>query len=475
MSSAKIIENPEIPGLECFLPPPPPPPPAPLVALPKCNSLMASTEQQQQPVTAEETTTGLSSGETAINLTSLEPTSFANLPVPTPYIMHPTTMQPQTPGQPAAPWWVPTEADTSELYGRWYDTTYKAAAATIASPTIQVTGKAKNKYYKRKNEFIDPAQDAEKVASAQRELSALMKPLKCDLCNAVMNSTLQAKLHYDGKPHQKKVSMFLNQSVKKQKTEDGQITSTTNDWQNYCDICKTWFTSQTDATQHYAGKKHIRAANGGRRSRPSKKSQNQNQYSQIDPTNRFGIGMAFQTEATPAAGQQQPVVPESGVTQAIPPTTPAPGAIAATGTGTGTGTGPGTTPTATAAPGTVYTPPTYPTPLRCDLCGVSANRQDQLETHKRGARHLRMLRLNGLPVPDPGVENETTPATPGPIDYSIYRTPSGQYYCAPCNLSLNSESTFAQHVESKKHKNQSNPKSPSNSTMASKKARFKKK
>lgn len=51
-----------------------------------------------------------------------------------------------------------------------------------------------------------------------------------------MNSTLQAKLHYDGKPHQKKVSMFLNQSVKKQKTEDGQVSSTTSDWQNYCDV-----------------------------------------------------------------------------------------------------------------------------------------------------------------------------------------------------------------------------------------------
>jgi len=52
-----------------------------------------------------------------------------------------------------------------------------------------------------------------------------------------MNSTLQAKLHYDGKPHQKKVSMFLNQSVKKQKTEDGHVSSTTNnDWQNYCDV-----------------------------------------------------------------------------------------------------------------------------------------------------------------------------------------------------------------------------------------------
>lgn len=51
---------------------------------------------------------------------------------------------------------------------------------------------------------------------------------------------------------------------------------------------------------------------------------------------------------------------------------------------------------------------------------------------------------------------------------------AGQYYCAPCNLSLNSETTFAQHVESKKHKNQSNPKLP-NAAVAAKKARFKKK
>lgn len=31
---------------------------------------------------------------------------------------------------------------------------------------------------------------SEKVASAQRELSALMKPLKCDLCNAVVRTIL---------------------------------------------------------------------------------------------------------------------------------------------------------------------------------------------------------------------------------------------------------------------------------------------
>lgn len=60
-----------------------------------------------------------------------------------------------------------------------------------------------------------------------------------------MNSTLQAKLHYDGKPHQKKVSMFLNQSVKKQKTEDGQVSSTTTDWQNYCDVSSWMFNLST--------------------------------------------------------------------------------------------------------------------------------------------------------------------------------------------------------------------------------------
>ena len=30
-------------------------------------------------------------------------------------------------------------------------------------------------------------------------------------------------------------------------------------------------------------------------------------------------------------------------------------------------------------------------------------------------------------------------------DYSAFRTPSGQYYCAACNLSLNSDSQFGQH------------------------------
>lgn len=37
-------------------------------------------------------------------------------------------------------------------------------------------------------------------------------------------------------------------------------------------------------------------------------------------------------------------------------------------------------------------------------------------------------------------------------DLSVYRTPSGYYYCNPCNLTLNSEIQFNQHLGSKKHR-----------------------
>lgn len=443
MSASKTIENPEVPGLECLLPPPPPPPPP--VSLSTEATAAGTQQQSQKPPQDQQLSENLAATSTPV-LTPGEFPTTAN----SQYFIHPA-VKTQSP----APWWVPNDADSPELYdsqyAQWYEATYKVP------PPVNFSSKTKSKYYKRKSEFIDPAQDAEKVASAQRELSALMKPLKCDLCNAVMNSTLQAKLHYEGKPHQKKVSMFLNQSVKKLKTEDsGQVSSTTEaDWNTYCEICKTWFTSQTDAIQHYAGKKHLRAATGGPRVKPPKKYQSQNQYSQVDSSGRFGIGMAFQ--ADPPAVIVPPLAEAAIVVPVVPPVPIAPVPI----------------PVPVSVPR--YTPPPYPTPLRCDLCGVSTNRQDQLDTHRRGARHLRMLRMNGLPVPDPVPETETLPAASGPIDYSIYRTPSGQYYCAPCNLSLNSESSFAQHVESKKHKNQLNPKSPSTAATSAKKTKLKKK
>ncbi|KAK2162049.1 hypothetical protein LSH36_105g03000 [Paralvinella palmiformis] len=45
----------------------------------------------------------------------------------------------------------------------------------------------------------------------------------------------------------------------------------------------------------------------------------------------------------------------------------------------------------------------------------------------------------------------TTGATP-PDDLSLYRTPSGAYYCPSCNVTLSSDGLFVQHMESRKHK-----------------------
>lgn len=37
------------------------------------------------------------------------------------------------------------------------------------------------------------------------------------------------------------------------------------------------------------------------------------------------------------------------------------------------------------------------------------------------------------------------------LDYSIYRTPTGSYYCKTCNITLSTELMFVQHLGSKKH------------------------
>jgi Zinc-finger double-stranded RNA-binding len=36
-------------------------------------------------------------------------------------------------------------------------------------------------------------------------------------------------------------------------------------------------------------------------------------------------------------------------------------------------------------------------------------------------------------------------------DISIYRTPSGQFYCGTCDLTVVSENLMLQHLDSKKH------------------------
>lgn len=404
MSKLNMIENPEIPGLEVSLPPIPPPPPPPIISMKEPN--VVSSEQITSTVLNLPITSGVTLVDSQPIITN-EQIGFDNY---------------EGSQKHQVPWWIPTENEGLDNY-QWFDNNQVNNINDIKTNQTNL---------KRKIDNVDGIEDAQLVACAQKELAALMEPLKCNLCNAIMNSPPQAKLHYEGKPHQKKVSMFLNQSVKKIKGDNGQIncTSAAKDWDSHCEICKAWFTSQIDAQQHFSGKKHIKAmANASKQEIPKK---NQNQVPVEPLTGRFDIDFVpkdtqnlIVNEVTTA-----PVVLSSEVTQVSQvsslPTTPMyePGAT------------------------------TYGGALRCELCGISTNRLDQLESHRRGTKHIKMVKQKGLLNNNNNGTLEDNQLKTSTVNYAINRTPSGSYYCATCNKSFNCENSFAQHVESKKHKNQ---------------------
>ena len=124
----------------------------------------------------------------------------------------------------------------------------------------------------------------------------------------------------------------------------------------------------------------------------------------------------------------------------------------------------------------------------CQPCGVTATSQVQLDMHLNGRNHkTRKAKLTPITSATslgtlvhqitnvkPSIMKSVTSSSsvkkgkvsfqltqpkldtpevkPKKKDYSIYRTPSGQYYCALCNLCVNSENQFVQHVASRKHK-----------------------
>lgn len=118
----------------------------------------------------------------------------------------------------------------------------------------------------------------------------------------------------------------------------------------------------------------------------------------------------------------------------------------------------------------------------CKLCDISVTSEMHMRLHLVGAKHAKKLRQLGEPpyadVPhtlSQCILEETTAKRPkhintvtanavvassaavasdggaNAVDYSVFRTPSGQYYCQMCDLSVTSEVTLAQHFASKRH------------------------
>lgn len=220
------------------------------------------------------------------------------------------------------------------------------------------------------------------------------------------------------------------------------------------------------------------------------------QIPEEDPNNRFSIGESFlkpkqsQNDAADAKNPSQSLiqseliaVPDS-VLNLTPPPPPLDDGDAA-------------------APGNLYLsrasdsivlPPTIPVIPRttteslaelskyCEICDINVTSEMHMRLHLNGAKHAKKLRQLGEPphteAPDMLAQCIISPAkfkrkhssaaatvaavattvttttlieSTATSDFSVFRTPSGQYYCQICDLSVTSEVTLSQHFSSKRH------------------------
>ena len=95
-----------------------------------------------------------------------------------------------------------------------------------------------------------------------QELLARCKPLHCELCSCQATSPVQAKMHYEGKTHDKNVRNFFltqqgNVTVLPQKLVTSEKKPKISESRGpHCEICDILFTSQTQSEQHLLGKNH---------------------------------------------------------------------------------------------------------------------------------------------------------------------------------------------------------------------------
>ena len=117
--------------------------------------------------------------------------------------------------------------------------------------------------------------------------SSQCKPLHCQLCNSQATSPVQAKMHYEGKTHDKNVrNFFLSWSGNTRHVVPQKVVTSEKKAKIYenihCNICDLQFTSETQSEQHRLGKNHFKklVSNGAQaKSRFCNKETNQWQRS----------------------------------------------------------------------------------------------------------------------------------------------------------------------------------------------------
>ncbi|XP_056016836.1 uncharacterized protein LOC125681162 isoform X2 [Ostrea edulis] len=292
-----------------------------------------------------------------------------------------------------------------------------------------VTGPSPPKKKKAVEELlVDP--DVEKA------LEEMTSPFFCKLCNLTISHPSQAQSHYNGKHHAKKVRLYKQSAALEatlaRKAAQGDLVTTINlvtevnpasddkpkdenvqaisesviekmkdeNDRVYCKLCQVAFNSPKQAIQHYEGKNHAKKMKAA------------------------GIVQISETD-------KQHVKIDGAV-------------------------------------------------FECKMCSVQVTCNEQLQSHLNGAKHKGKLRSleraadsnrgrwggrgrgrgrgraghAGFAVEEHNVVTIQTQqqSRKRGRDYSNFRTPSGSYYCSICNVTVNGENQFAQHMDSRKHK-----------------------
>ncbi|KAF7286612.1 hypothetical protein GWI33_004651 [Rhynchophorus ferrugineus] len=264
--------------------------------------------------------------------------------------------------------------------------------------------------------------------SLPKELKILFQPLFCKLCTVQLSSNQTAKMHYKSKNHEKKIRKWLidysdktgEPLHKRAKLSSEQVENAQKNpaWY-HCDVCDLQLTGRLHAESHYMGKNHQKALLGYRTPAGQGYYDTNGKWVRINQTKQKiieyaskedGFGLAFRQNVTEST--------DSTNTKKNEPQT---------------------------------------SNFHCGVCNINTTCQDQLDNHFRGQKHMKKLKQLGLnKYNDPATTTETIVCTvpsfsDKDLNLSIYRTPSGDYYCPTCNLISNSEGQFIQHWNSKNH------------------------
>ncbi|XP_022241932.1 zinc finger protein 385D-like isoform X1 [Limulus polyphemus] len=110
----------------------------------------------------------------------------------------------------------------------------------------------------------------QEIAEELKVPSELTQPLFCHLCDAKLNGSLQADSHYEGKNHAKKVKQYL-EKLRLEKgittpvpssNSKGKAEQKDKPEEAFCRLCDVAITSETQAKQHYNGRNHQRRLRG---------------------------------------------------------------------------------------------------------------------------------------------------------------------------------------------------------------------